>query len=142
MEKVSNNWLGLIERRMKCRHLTQKATASGQQNRLQMPLLIWNKPGIYPVINYQLKSARFGRTYQRLITDSNIHKFGVQRLRIQGKLSRHKPIRMTKICLFLPINNIAMFHNALQKAVITKAIMTILRRKCGFWLPILNDHTS
>jgi len=35
-----------------------------------------------------------------------------------------------------------MICNALQKAVITKAEMMILRGKYGFEVPILNDRTS
>jgi hypothetical protein len=50
--------------------------------------------------------------------------------------------QMTKSYFFLLLINILIVRSALEKAVLTKAEMTILRRNCGFEVPILNDPTS
>jgi hypothetical protein len=71
------------------------------------------------------------------LIESNIHIFSVQEVRIQEKLSHHKPIKMTKNCLFLPAINILMTRNVPEKTIITKAGMMILRKKCGCEVPIL-----
>jgi hypothetical protein len=50
--------------------------------------------------------------------------------------------QMIKNHFFLLLINILIVRNALEKAVFTKAGMAILRRNCGFEVPILNDPTS
>jgi len=60
-----------------------------------------------------------------------MHEFGIEEVRIQDKLLLHKPIKMTKTCLFLPAINIEMIRNALQHTGIKETEMKILRRKRG-----------
>jgi hypothetical protein len=50
--------------------------------------------------------------------------------------------QMTKSYFFLLLINILIVRSALVGAVLTKAGMGILRRNCGFEVPILNDPTS
>lgn len=52
------------------------------------------------------------------------------------------PWQMTKGYFFLLLINILIVRSALEKAVLTKVQMMILRGKCGFEVPILNDPTS
>jgi hypothetical protein len=58
----------MIRRIMKCRLFTQKATVLAGKIDPGYHLLIRNKLGRWPIIDYQLKSTPFGRTCQRLIT--------------------------------------------------------------------------
>ena len=50
--------------------------------------------------------------------------------------------QMTKGFFFLPLINILAVRSALEKPVLTKTGMTILRRNCGFEVPIFYDPNS
>jgi hypothetical protein len=77
-----------------------------------------------------------------MLSGGNIQIFGGQKIRIHDKLSPQNLSWMTKTRLFVPVINNVMIPNALQKAIIKKTETMILRGKCGFEVPILNDLTS